>query len=655
MHSDAADSVSLPDAVVVPDANPFFHYEAGPDMPPDAADASWVDCTPSIDSPPDAGAQDASPPDSSAVPTQLSLLAGQLGGNGNRDGVGSTARFTNLTGVAADQAGHVYVADELSGVRDISVATGRVTTLGTFGLAPTPQFLALSGSTLYVANQDVMAAVDLATDSVSNVIPPSSLQISGIATDVAGVLYVGGDVVFKVQPTTNTWTALTPVQDYPMPGAVAADGTNVYMITGCGILKIGIASGTVGTLAGGTTGWNCMTLDGIGSAAGFADPTALADDDSGDLYVTDKNALRKVVVTTGQVSTVDTSIQLQGPTALAFDGTANLYATDFYAVQQVSTASGSATTLAGLSGNFGNTDGVGAAARFYAPGELATDRKGHVFLVGTDPNTNREVLRTVLAPGGAVTTTVLSAQVGPAGIAYDGNTLFVSGWNEIDQVDLATGTVSALAGSQQAGFLDGIGANAYFNSPGGLALDPTGHFLYVADSYNHVIREIDIRTAAVSTISGIPGRSGSTDGCSLALYQKPTDLIADSSGDLYISDDQTIRRLMLSSRVVTTIAGLPGVTGTADGIGQNARFTDPRQLAVDDHGIVFVSDGWSSTIRRLDPSTSEVTTIVGTPGVSGVLAGPLPAGLNSPWGLVALPGGGLIVSDEAESSLLWVH
>ncbi|MCX7806912.1 MAG: hypothetical protein N3A38_17260 [Planctomycetota bacterium] len=138
------------------------------------------------------------------------------------------------------------------------------------------------------------------------------------------------------------------------------------------------------------------------------------------------------------------------------------------------------------------------------------------------------------------------------------------------------------------GYEDGTGSAARFSYPCGVAVDSAGN-VYVADIYNHTIRKIT-PAGVVTTFAGWAGFNGSTDGTrSVALFFWPLDVAVDSSGNVYVADsgNHTIRKITPAG-VVTTLAGLAGVEGSADGTGSAARFNYPRGVAVDSAGNVIV-------------------------------------------------------------------
>jgi sugar lactone lactonase YvrE len=317
------------------------------------------------------------------------------------------------------------------------------------------------------------------------------------------------------------------------------------------------------------------TTDGTGSGAQFDQPFGVALDSSGNLFVADKNNHTIREVTTGGV----------------------------------------VTTLAGLAGTFGTTDGTGTDARFNQPTGVAVGSGGAVYVADSINNAIRRV----------------SAQ----------------------------GAVTTLSGTPgTAGSVDGIGSVALFDQPYGVAVDSSGN-VYVADFGNNSIRKVT-QQGTVTTLAGVGGTStatsslgepspaGHADGTGAAAsFKQPTGIAIDSSGNLYVSDtgNNTIRKVT-SAGVVTTLAGTAGSAGSADGTGSAARFSSPRGLTVDGSGNVYVADGGNSTIRKITPA-GVVTTLAGLTGNFAVQFGTGSGTIfDVPAGIAVDSGGDLYVSEE---------
>jgi serine/threonine protein kinase len=275
--------------------------------------------------------------------------------------------------------------------------------------------------------------------------------------------------------------------------------------------------------------------------------------------------------------------------------------------------------LAGQPGAPGSADGAASDARFKSPGGIAVDTFGNVYVADTGNNTIRKIVR-----GGPVSTLAgLAGKLGrqdgsgsaarflaPLGIALDGaGNIYVAEFAS-DTIRKITpgGVVSTLAGSAgNPGREDGVGDNAHFRNPWSVAVDSTGD-VYVADKSNFTIRQIT-PTGRVSTFAGFPGIPGDADGPgSYARFRDPHGVAVDSAGNVYVADtgNNTIRKIN-SFGMVTTLAGMAGRAGDADGTGNNARFSNIQSVAIGDHGNIYVLDG--DLIRKITPA-GVVTTLL---------------------------------------------
>jgi sugar lactone lactonase YvrE len=288
-------------------------------------------------------------------------------------------------------------------------------------------------------------------------------------------------------------------------------------------------------------------------------------------------------------------------------------------------------TLAGLPLSGGAIDGIGSAARFYYPSGIAADNAGNLYLADTDNDTIRKIVSST------VTVTTLAGLAGssgsadgtgsdarfdsPSGVAIDGvgNVYVADTLNNTLRKVTPAGVVTTLAGSPGvAGSTDGTGSAALFRGPQGLAIDGGGN-LYVADTNNHTIRKVVPSTGVVTTIAGLAGISGSADGLgSGALFNFPSGIAVDGAGNLYVADtdNHTIRAVSPAGQV-STLAGSAGNSGGADGTRSTARFNSPSDLTVDLSGNLYVADTDNFTIREVVPSTGAVTTLAGLAETSG--------------------------------------
>jgi hypothetical protein len=280
--------------------------------------------------------------------------------------------------------------------------------------------------------------------------------------------------------------------------------------------------------------------------------------------------------------------------------------------------------LAGA-GVSGTSDGTGNAAHFNNPYGVALDSSGNLFVADKSNHTIREVtsagvVTTIAGMAGAFGSVDGTGDLArfnePTGVAVGtgGEVYVADSINNTIRRIAAGGVVTTLAGTAgDAGVTDGTGTAALFNQPYGVAISSSGN-LFVVEYGSDTIREVT-QAGVVTTLAGIAGTAGHADGTGTAAsFAQPTGIAIDGSGNLYVADagNNTIRKVT-SAGVVTTIAGSAGTTGSADGTGAAARFNSPRGVAVDSNGNVFVADAGNSAVRMISPA-GVVTTLAGRPG-----------------------------------------
>ncbi|MBI5234886.1 MAG: hypothetical protein HY886_01360 [Deltaproteobacteria bacterium] len=281
------------------------------------------------------------------------------------------------------------------------------------------------------------------------------------------------------------------------------------------------------------------------------------------------------------------------------------------------------TTLAGSAGLNGSTDGTGSAALFNYPAGITTDGT-NLYVADFS---NRTIRKIVISSGAVTTLAGLALTSGstdgtgsaarfnfPFGITTDGTNLYVADRSNstIRKIVISTGVVTTLAGTAgSTGSADGTGSAARFNNPYGITTDGTN--LYVADTLNRTIRKIVISTGVVTTLAGTAGSTGSADGTgSAARFNRPYGITTDGT-NLYVADtyNYTIRKIVISTAVVTTLAGTAGSSGSTDGTGSVARFYYPQGITTDGTNL-YVADTYNMTIRKIVASTAVVTTLAGS-------------------------------------------
>lgn len=528
----------------------------------------------------------------------VTTLAGGTGA-GYADGTGTAAKFHEPHGIAVDPSGNVYVADYENNVVRKITAAGVVTTLA--GTANTP------GS----AEGQGTAA--------------SFMSLQGIAVDSTGNIFVvdsGNRAIRKITPSglVSTFVGGLSSNQFGQPSGLTIDASgNLYVTDSSSnvIYKV-TAAGVVTKVAG--TAPTPGSTDGT-SAALFNTPSGITVDSANNLYVADtsNNTIRMITATgtvttlaglAGRTSSVDgsaTTARFEDPYALAVDAAGNVYVADAtdHSIRKIA-SDGTTTTLAGKGGSFGSTDGTGTAARFRGPLGIAADSTGNVYVADTGNSTVRKI-----TPAGVVTTLAGSAGQGgstdgtgtaarfmsPYGITVDSSgTLYVVESSAVVRKITAAGVVTTLAGTSGTnGFTDATGTAARFSVPFDIAVDGAGN-LYVSDHGNHAVRKI---TAAgvVTTLAG-SGSGGNTDGTGTAAsFKFPSGIAADSAGNVYLADtDNQVIRKITAAGVVTTIAG--GSIGSANGVGTAATFYNPKDVAVDSSGNLYIADRGNHTIRK---------------------------------------------------------
>ncbi len=353
---------------------------------------------------------------------------------------------------------------------------------------------------------------------------PSSSSQTVSGSNISGVNFTTGGSTAVVKTLAGSGTAgfadgTGNLASFNLPGGITTDGTNLYVAdTGNNAIReIGITTGQVLTLAGfsGTPGFT----NGAANVASFRSPNGITTYGT-NLYVADtgNHAIRYVVIASGQVFPLTAGTGTPGfangagnsaffssPNGITTDGT-NLYVADTgnNVIRQVVITSGQVTTLAG-SGTAGFADGAGNSASFSSPnGITISPDRTKLYVADTINN----VIRQVVITSGQVTTLAGSGTAGfadgaanaayfssPIGIATDGTNLYVADKfnNRIRQVVIASGLVTTLAGSGTASFTDGTGTSSTFDAPVGITISPNLTSLYVADTGNNAIREIQLQ------------------------------------------------------------------------------------------------------------------------------------------------------------------
>jgi hypothetical protein len=522
---------------------------------------------------------------------------------GSRDGSPDVAQFNNPQAIWGDGT-YLYVSDKGNRtIRKVAIQTHEVTTLaGSPGNGEAVDGVGLEarlsgaeglwgdGTNLYVSDGALIRRITLATGAVQTVAggypSPGSIDGIGLSARFADPRGVWGDAAYlyimdrigrrvrRMSLDTYEVTTLASVGGYDVWG----DGVNLYITGLYEILRLSLVDNEVSTLAGAPTPGRD---DGIGSQARFYSASSIWG--VGDtLYVNDGGRVRTLDVHNGAVATIagrktinadgaGMGARFNGPTGIWGDGT-SLYVTDRYSntLRQIDLRTREVRTVAGFTGESGVSDGIGDRARFWDP----------------------------------------------QGICGNGAALYVASNGTVRKITVGTWEVSTFAVGGQFEKLYG---------PAGLWCDAAS--IYVADTYGHAIRRIDVATQKVTTV--LSGLAGPTQiwGDARFLYfsnqfgrtimkfdlatmelntfvaSVPFENLGGGSfwGDdryLYIPFGHSIRRVDKSTGEMTNLAGSDTLFGTEDGIGEAARFQKPGSVWGDGRTL-YVADFLNNAIRTV--------------------------------------------------------
>jgi sugar lactone lactonase YvrE len=480
---------------------------------------------------------------------------------------------------------------------------------------------------------DPRAIIFVAGPQAANVFVGSPVQFSVTASGTA-------PITFQWERSDDGGASWTPVT-----GAVGADfslssatlgwagarlrvkATNAAgsVVSQSALMSVKPNIRIVAGVAGGTG-----FADGAGKQARFNGANGTAIDSAGNIYVADMiNAVIRKVTPTGVVSTLAGQPQVHGyadgpaasamfigPNAVAIDGSGNLYVGDGWRIRKIS-PSGVVSTLAGS--DPGSNDGTGSGASFRDVRGIVSDASGNLAII--DSSQNQTVRR--VSSAGVVTTLAGSPGVfGSAdgtgatasftnlnSIAADGTGDFYVGDSPTIRRVRSDGSVSLFAGLPAAfGMQDGPRLSARFIGINGLVFDNAGN-LYIGDL--NAIRRIATDGETITLAGHGPSTGGDLDGTGgMAFVAGPSGLTLAPSGNaiVFASPTNGTLRTMSLGGTVATIAGSSPQYASVDGTGEAARFYFPAAIAVDASGNVYVPEGATNSVRRIDAG-GQVSTI----------------------------------------------
>jgi len=576
------------------------------------------------------------------------------------NGPATDALLWSPSGVSVDPAGNLYIADS-GNARIRKVTPGGIITT-------------VAGTTAgYAGDAGPASAAELSFPTLAAIGPGGDLFIADAANNrIRRISPTGGISTFagNGQPGYAGDNDLAGNAELNSPRDIAIDSAgNVYVADSNNyrIRRI-TPQGRITTVAGlGVYGF--FGDQGPALQATFSLPRGVALDAAGNIYVADtaNNRIRKIgadgtVITIAGTNSAGYSpdgiaaalAELNAPSSLTLDAAGNIYIADTgnHRVRRIS-AQGIITTIAGAGADgFGGDGGPATSALLNGPQGVAVDTAGSVYIADTGNHRIRKV-----SPQGLITTVAGANPAGgdngpatsarlfqPSGVAVDaGGNLYISDAlnNRIRRVS-KTGVIVTIAGIGSAGY-SGDGAlalRAQLNNPQGLAFDSGGN-LYIADTGNNVVRRVTTG-GQIGTVAGTGelGNSGDLGPAASAQLFSPNAVAFDRAGNMYIADSANNRiRVVDPSGTIRNLAGdaagQPGYAGD-NGPPQSARFRYPRALAIDDSGILYVSDYFNCVVRRINTAANSITAFAGigqSCGYGGDGGAPAQARLNLPAGL----------------------
>lgn len=376
----------------------------------------------------------------------------------------------------------------------------------------------------------------------------------------------------------------------------------------------------------------------------------------------------------GQVSQLTVLDSLNSPQGSTSDSLGNLYVADtknsrivkfFPQGRAPQVVAGNPT----LAGTWLGDGGEAVSAGLSLPGGVAVDSDGNLYIADTGNNRIRKVdtsgtittvagngLPLFMGDGGQATTASLNA---PSGVGVDtsGN-LFIADTknNRIRMVD-PSGVISTLAGNGVAGFSgDGASATAArVNQPFGLSFDAGA--VFVADTFNHRIRKVDLATRKISTIAGngVNGFLGDGGPAASAAFSYPYGVSA-SGSNTFVADTSNYRIRKISGGNISTVAGNGIRAFTGDGgLATSASLNTVYGVSVDAIGNLWISDTLNSRIRKV--SSGVIDSVAGTGRIFCCADDQRPATAVELWspGGVAQLGSDVLVADTLNHRIMRVN
>ena len=426
----------------------------------------------------------------------------------------------------------------------------------------------------------------------------------GVALDFGGNLYIADSSNCRVREVNGgmiTTFAGIPTCGYGGDGgpatSAALSGPHGLALSAGGSLYIAdlyncrvreVSGGTIVTVAGsGSCGYSGD--GGPATSAELDHPDGVAVDAGGDLYIADTDNCRVRKVSGGTISTVAgtgscaysgdggaaTAAELNDPQGLAVDGSGDLYIADRSNCRVRRVSAGTITTIAGTAScGYSGDGGPAASAALRAPYGLAVDAGGDLYIADRSNCAVRKVSGgtiTTVAGGSCIVATgdggpATSAMVSPSGVVVDANgDLYVTENARCRVREVSGGIITTVAGTGSCTYAGdgGPATSATLGNPLGLASEGTGG-LYIVDYWNCRVRKVN--GGIMTTVVGAGSCAWSGDGGpAMSAGLDPKAVALDGSGNLYIADEWNCRVRKVSGGTITTFAGQISCGSSGDG------------------------------------------------------------------------------------------
>jgi sugar lactone lactonase YvrE len=508
---------------------------------------------------------------------------------------------------------------------------------------------------------------------------------------------------------------------------VVDNNGNVYIADHANnvVRKVDGKTGVITTYAG-TGVYGYAGDNGPATAAQLRYPISVAIDKTGSLYIAEETGvIRKVAGDTGMITTYAgsstatalgdngpaTAASIPEPTALALDSAGNLYIASFSSIRMVNASTGVITTVAG-GGQYSGDGWLATKAALEQPEGVAVDASGNIYIADYGASEIRKVTAStgiITTIAGGIANPYVSPSVGfsgdggpaanalldyPMGIALDGaGNLYIADYrnNAIRKITAATGVITTIAGTPNQptayGGDGGIAAAAFLSTPSGVTVDSTGN-LYVTENGTSRIRKVTVSAITPSLATAAPtfsvpagayvnsqniSISDTTPGA--AIYLTANGMVPNTlgggqyHGPINVTGTVTLKAIAVApgylpsapvsvtytitttppTALINTVAG----NGLADGravAGGAATATEiaPYGSAVDSNGNIYIADPINYVVWKVSSSTGTASVVAGTLGTPGYPTTGVPATQSSllyPLRVVVDAAGNLFVAD----------